>query len=221
MLSRTMTLAALCMIPPALVQDCGSYVIFPLQYDLEACPDSAYSLPLTVEKGPYRLERAPDDPQGCPAFPSYRLFEKTRMRQWAWVRLDRRTPCSLVVATSYMTAGRVISFVGAGKPSEREERRERPLMDVIARLVMQGSTAIPRFPGVRLEGFDETKRKMCAKTADSTDGVGSASPEFHSLARRAGSAHTPAPQVISAVGCAGAGAVCCPEGSRGLVASAR
>jgi hypothetical protein len=60
-------------------------------------------------------------------------------------------------------------------------------MDVIARLVMQGSTAIPRFPGVRLEGFDEeAKRKMCAKTADSTDGVGSASPEFHSLARRAG-----------------------------------
>ncbi len=221
MLSRTMTLAAL-MIPPALVQDCGSYVIFPLQYELEACPDSAYSLPLTVENGPYRLERAPHDPQGCPAFTAYRLFEKTRIRSGAWVRLDRRTPCSLLVATSYLSAGPVISFVGAGKPKEWVERRERPLMDVIARLVMQGSTAIPRFPAVRLEGFvDETKRQLCPKTADSTDGVGSTSPEFHSLVRRAGSAHTPAPQFISAPSCVAAGAVCCPEGSRGLVASAR
>jgi hypothetical protein len=186
MLSRTMTLAALCIITSALVQHCGLDVIFPLQYELEGCPDSAFSLPLTVENGPYRLERAPDDPQGCPAFTPYRLFEKTRRRPGAWVRLDRRTPCSLVVATSYQTAGPIISFVGAGKPSEREERRARPLMDVIARLVMQGSTAIPRFPGVRLEGFDETfERKMCAKTADSTDGVGSASPEFHSFARPA------------------------------------
>lgn len=156
---------ALCSLVLALPADCGPQVTVVHRFELQSCPDDAFSLPDSVRQGPYRLSSHVQrlNPV-CPGFKAYDLLENDKDRLFYYVRLNRRPSCSLDVAYAYL--GDL-----SGRPEDRrKESDKRAWVQVVAQLVAQDSVVARKVPAVSMERFttDRDRKRWCARTTDST-----------------------------------------------------
>jgi hypothetical protein len=141
------------------------------RFELPSCPDSAFTMPKSADQPPYELR--PGMPGVYPAenrvlchgFAPYQLREGSRWRRrWlmeASVRLNRGQRCSLDVG--------YVHSLEIDAPEVLARRAE-----LLARLVMQGSTVAPSIPAAstdRLPSYREL-RAWCARPTDSGDRSG-------------------------------------------------
>jgi hypothetical protein len=133
------------------------------RFALSSCPDTAFTLPRELSQPPYQLSSRHEPLSStttavCPGFQTYRLRPQSEGDRVfsAEVRLNRAGTCSLDIGWAYTR-----------QPDRPDDPSEQviPLVETVARLLMQNSSADPIMPAASVERFGSTAdaRRWCAQ----------------------------------------------------------